>query len=64
MYLLQPATRITTEIGMTEARQTVEEEEAEETATTTPECGPTSVVHMPIAEHVGTNFKRPHKCKL
>ena len=36
----------------------MEEEAAAETATTTPERGPTGVTQMPIAGHVGISLKK------
>ena len=44
---------------MAEARQP-EEEAVEETATTTPERGPTGVTQIHISGHVGTNSKKGH----
>ena len=48
---------------MAEARQ-LEEEAVEETATTTPERGPTGVTQMPIAGHVGTNSKKATQAQI
>ena len=35
-----------------------------ETATTTPEHGPTGVTQMPIAGHVGTNLKKATQARI